>query len=98
MISLKFKRVLALALSVALLVGTMPTTISAQVAGGFQALAEVERLLYGNAGTGAIQPRLERVELDLFGKFKQVRSQFACRNRLVSFSPAIQDKSRFSCS
>ncbi len=68
MISLKFKRVLALALSVALLVGTMPTTISAQVAGGFQALAEVERLLYGNAGTGAIQPRLERVELDLFGK------------------------------
>lgn len=46
----------------------MPPTISAQVAGGFQALAEVERLLYGNAGTGAIQPRLERVELDLFGR------------------------------
>lgn len=65
---MKLKKALALVLSVALLLGTLPTTTSAQVAAGFQALAEVEQLLYGNVGTGAIQPRLERVELDLFGR------------------------------
>lgn len=55
-------------LTLTLLLGTMPTMVGAQVPSGFQGLAEVERLLYGEVATGAIQPRLERVELDLFGK------------------------------
>lgn len=81
-----WRKVCAVVVTVALLTASVPAMAQEGTPTGFQGLAQVEMILYGQVGEGAIQPRLERAELDVFGAVQTDGGSFIARiNRLAQF-------------